>query len=185
MNSKVLIAVLLVMVIAVTASACKKKVEAPETGQVIDGGVTNTEDPAAPKKIESKTIITFHCYVNLGNLEEKDSRLGGYTYDFEARLENGAVKGTYKKSSYDGMEEKPFRESHEFLNEIFTIVDKYDFAQFNGKKHFVAGLPEDFGSTIEINFKSGEKINASDNQGSFLPVEAVEELEALFRSRLN
>ena len=64
------------------------------------------------------------------------------------------------------------------------VVEKYDFAQYNGTSITVSGLPEMYGISIQIVYASGERINISNNQECFLPLEAMEELEMLFRQEL-
>ena len=41
-----------------------------------------------------------------------------------------------------------------------------------------------YGVSLQIVYASGERISASNNQDCFLPLEAMEELEALFRQQL-
>ena len=62
-------------------------------------------------------------------------------------------------------------------------VSEHDLAQHNGLSYRVSGLPEDYGATLSVTYASGESIHASHNQDCFLSIDAMEALEALFRSQ--
>ena len=143
----------------------------------IDGGAVDNSDPNAPKTIESKQLISFDCRFSTVDAAEPGA-LGNHIYALQARLENGAVKGTYR--ILDTGEERPFRESHRFLEELRGLVSLYDLAQYNGRSYSVAGLPEDYGASLEVRYASGEHIYAADNQDNFLPWGAMNELIKLF-----
>ena len=66
------------------------------------------------------------------------------------------------------------------MYELYRIVSEYDFAKYNGETYTVAGLPHMYGTMINIDFASGENIYSYDNQGNFIPLDAMRELLALF-----
>ena len=149
-----------------------------------DGGVQDGTSYDAPKAIESTQIIAFHCDFSAFDRSAEDTRLAGRAYQLEAKLENGAVKGSYHAYTRFDEEKEPFRESHHFMAALQKVVEEHDLAQHNGLSYRVSGLPEDCGAYLSITYASGESIHASDNQSRFLSIDAMEALEALFYAQV-
>lgn len=163
---------------------CSQKKPPPEPIEE-DGGVTNNNSYDAPKVIESTFITSFQCDFSAMPLLEEDTYLSGRNYQLEAVFKDGAVKGYYR--SYDRYGERTdikFAASHYFLKDLQEIVAKHDLAQYNGLDISVSGLPEMYGAYLQIDYASQERIYASDNQSCFLPLAAMEELEAFFHQQL-
>lgn len=156
----------------------------PAEDAEIDGGVQDDTNYDAPKAIESTQIIAFCCDFSAFEMDEKDTRLAGQAYQLEARLKDGAVKGSYYAYTRFGGEKKLFSTSHGFMSALQKVVAEYGLAQHNGLSYRVSGLPEDCGAVLSVTYASGESIHASDNQSCFLSVAAMEALEALFRSQV-
>ena len=148
-----------------------------EDDDPIDGGATDNSDTNAPKSIESTQIISFDCRFSTMDVDEP-GKLGNHIYFLQARLENGGVKGMYQVR--DTGEEYSFRASQNFLGEVQTLVAIYDLAQHNGHDYTVAGLPDEYGARLNVQYASGESIYAYDNQDNFLTLEAMNELLKLF-----
>lgn len=148
-----------------------------EMDGTVDGGVTDNSDPNAPKTIESTQITSFVCWFSTMDAAEPGA-LGNHIYELQAKLENGAVKGTYQVR--DTGEERSFRASHNFLNEIQGLVEMYDLVQYNGHSITVAGLPGEYGAQLEVQYASRESIYAYDNQDNYLSWGAMNELLKLF-----
>ncbi|MBE6768573.1 MAG: hypothetical protein E7549_06640 [Ruminococcaceae bacterium] len=142
-----------------------------------DGCVRNNTNYNAPKTITSTLIISFDCRFSTMDVAEPGT-LGNHIYQLQAKLENGAVKGTYQV--LDTGEKRLFRDSHVFLNKVQNLVEKYDLAQYNGQSYEVAGLPGDYGVRLEVVYASGERIYTYNNQDNFLPDGAMNELVKLF-----
>lgn len=142
-----------------------------------DGYRSDRSDPDAPKTIESKQIILVDCWFSTMD-DAEPGVLGNHIYRLWAKLENGAVKGTYEVR--DTGEKIDFRASHTLLNRVRELADKYEVAELNGRHVEVKGLPGDFGADIEIQYASREAILADDNSENFLPRGFCEELAALF-----
>ena len=142
-----------------------------------DGRRTDNSDPDAPKSIASKQIVTVDCRFSTVDLAEPGV-LGNHIYRLTARLENGAVKGTY--DVLDTGESHAFRDDHSFLNRVRELVDRYDVAGLNGHSAEVQGLPGDYGADLEIRYGSRESISIHDNSENCLPTGFCEELAALF-----
>lgn len=173
--------VLLIAALAVVLTGCARQTP-PEEAEA-DGGVHNDTSYDAPKTIASTLIIAFRCDFSAYDRVEEDTRLAGRAYRLEARLENGAVKGSYYAyTPFDG-EKKLFRASHSFMTGLQKVVAEHDLARHNGLSYRVSGLPEDYGATLSVTYASGESIHASHNQDCFLSIDAMEALEALFRSQ--
>ena len=176
------IAALLIVAVAVVLTGCAR--QTPSEVVEADGGVQNDTSYDAPKTIESTQIIAFSCEFSGFTMDEKDTRLAGRAYQLEAKLENGAVKGSHHAyTRFDG-EKKTFRASHSFMNDLQQVVAEHDLAQHNGLSYRVSGLPEGYGALLTVDYASGEHIYASDNQNCFLSIDAMEALEALFYSQI-
>ena len=150
---------------------------------VQDGGVKKKVVTNAPKHIQSTLIIRF--IVEMSTVADaEENEYCGYVYNLNAVLENGAVKGSYKcRDRYGSVFEQRYRASVKFMSDLNHIVTEYDLARYNGESCFVAGLPDNYGSSVDIMFASGEYIYASNNQSNFIPGNAVKELVDLFESR--
>ena len=143
----------------------------------IDGGATDNSDTNAPKSIESTQIISFNCRFSTMDVDEP-GELGNHIYFLQAKPENGGVKGMYQVQ--DTGEEHSFRASQNFMGELQTLVAIYQIAQHNGHVYTVAGLPNEYGAQLNVQYTSGESIYANDNQDNFLTLEAMNELLKLF-----
>ena len=175
---------LLLAAAAIFCIGCIQKVPTEEPVEE-DGGVQDNSNPDAPKIIESTFIINFQCEFSAMDRTEEDTYLSGKNYRLEAALKNGAVKGNYHSyGGYDAEEDTLFSADHSFMYKLQEVVSRYDLAQYNGTDIFVSGLPEMYGVSLQIVYASGEHICASNNQDCFLPLEAMEELETLFRQQL-
>lgn len=149
--------------------------------EVLDGEVVDRTDHHAPKTVKSSLIVSFSCEISTLADCEKDS-LSGRVYRFEAVLRDGAVKGRYQSRDRIGdSEDVHLARSVRFMRQLLDVISRYDLAQYNGLSHKVSGLPDEYGSTLDVVFASGERIYASDNQDPFIPREALGELVALFR----
>ena len=151
-----------------------------------DGGVkeyNSGED--SPKVIESADIVSFKCEFSLlAVVLEEESELDGRNYTLEADAEGGTVKckvDCYGRESSSIPRE--FTADAAFMKALQAIVEKYNFAQYNGYENVVSGLPYMYGAKLDIAYASAESIYAYDNQDCFLPLEAMEELVRLFSSQ--
>jgi len=128
--------------------------------------------------VESDEITSFRFGVSTLSISpDEDGILTASRYDFTAERDGGAVKCT---RSYDRNEPAAFTQDADFMKKLQKIVKKYDFAQYNGIDRETHGLPDDFGVSFSVEYASGEKIYASDNQNVFMPLKLTEELAALF-----
>ncbi len=148
-----------------------------------DGGVQKHIDRNASKSIACESIIAFDCEFSTVAIADDISIEHG-VYTLFARLKDGAVRGEYKMRSRNGEGEHfLFRESHRFMRELQSIVKTYDFAKYNGIEYSVSGLPDMYGAKIHIVYASGERIDTSDNQSNFLPIEAMQALVEAFKRK--
>ncbi len=146
----------------------------------IDGGVVKRYWADLPKVILSSEITSFHCKLSLLAACETEG-LGHRVYQLDAELENGEVLVKYDWYERQGERDKAeYKADADFMVRLQTIVEAYDFAQYNGYYHSVSGLPDMYGESLHILYKSDERIDVYDNQSSFLPIEAVRELVMLF-----
>lgn len=176
----VVVAIIVLILLLICFFAEYKSRKNKDTDHIDGGVVRNYSDPNAPKKIVSAKITDFECYFSTVSDTEKTS-ISGMTFTLSAKLYGDTVKGEYICKSRDKEKEKhTFEADRSFMEELYSIVAKYDLAQYNGYYYSVSGLPDDFGSNLRIVFESGEMICANDNQTSFLSQEAECSVEALF-----
>ncbi len=151
----------------------------------IDGGVIHDyTDPNAPKVIECTEITKFYCDFSLLTNTEAEE-LGNRVYMLTAILEGESVKCCIDWHASGDGEKCEFEAEPAFMEKLHEIVAKYDFAQYNGEVYTVSGLPDNFGSKLDIEYSSGESIYANDNQSVFLSMDAMKELVKLFRDNVS
>lgn len=143
-----------------------------------DGGTRHRVDTNAPKVIGSTEITYFRCEFSTRDRMIEDCAIAGLVITLEASAD-GASYSLDRGSETDA--QGSFRPDEAFFRKLQQVVSRYDLAQYNGQFCTVSGLPPGFGIKLEIRYASGETIEASDNQSCFLPVEAMEELVALFQ----
>lgn len=149
----------------------------PSTPEEIDGGVRHYVDTDAPKTIESTQIVSFCCEFSTTNLEVDSSPVAGWYYTLYAGQDGGSYEARGGGEVYG---ERKFTPDAAFFNALQRIVSEYGFAQYNGQFYTVSGLPPDHGAKLDIQYTSGERIHAFDNQSCFLSLEAIEALVYLF-----
>ena len=145
--------------------------------EVIDGGTRHYVDEEAPKTIQSTKIVSFSCEFTTTDLPMNESPIAGRYYTLYAAEDGGSYEA---RGGGEVFGQREFTPDTEFFDALQQIVVQYDLAQFNGQFYTVAGLPPDLGAKLDIQYDSGERIHASDNQSCFIPLEAMEELVELF-----
>lgn len=151
---------------------------------VEDGYLEDSTDTGAPKMIESTEITSFECCFSTAPFEE-DIHLEYDFYQFSAVLKGDTVSASvYASSRYGDELQETFETDTSFMEEMQAIVSQYNLAAHNGHYVVVQGLPDMYGAELDVEYVSGESISAYDNESSFLSIDAMEEIEALFGSRL-
>lgn len=141
----------------------------------VDGGVRINNCTDAPKVIYSTKPVAFECH--LSTVAMVDLAVERSLFKLKARLENGVVSVSYQ--SYT--ESKSFTAAPSFMDKLQSIISRFDFAQFNGHNMRVSGLPDMFGAYLSVDYQSGERISASNNQDCFIPPDAIPLLISLFK----
>lgn len=170
------VGILLLVGIPLLISGCKKP---PEDTDDIDGGVRHYEDTDAPKVIASREISSFSCRFSAYTLTMDSSPVAGRYHTLYAGQDGGSYEARGGGTVYEAF---TFTPDEAFFAALQQLVTRYDLAQYNGKFYTVSGLPPDYGAKLDIQYKSGEQIRASDNQSCFLSVEAMEAFAELFLS---
>ena len=147
----------------------------------VDGGVTDSSDFDAPKSIESSEITYFE--VRFSTVDRVECSFGYDMWSLKAELSGDKVSCEVRVMR-DENGTQTFEADAGFMEELYRIVDECNLASYNGHSYHVSGLPEEFGADIDIEFASGEKIYASDNQENFLTDEAMERMLELFGADL-
>ena len=139
--------------------------------QVEDGTVKERKIPGYKDIIKSKDIKTFY-YNNSKYILECKKENNNINIKAEGNYSNER-DGKYFKLDYN-------TKNINFLNEIQSIIDKYNISKKNGYVHEVAGLPSGLGDTISVVYESNEKIYKYSNQFYNLEEEAQDEIYNLF-----
>lgn len=149
--------------------------------ETLDGYQKNSSNYDAPKTVQSTKIINFECEASLLSIMENDSHLSGRVYSFYANDKSGHISGEIKwYDRYGNSNEQSFTADTSFMTSLQDIVSEYSLSKHNGHNSRVSGLPDMYGSMIDIEYASGEYIYAFDNQDCFIPLEAVHKLAELF-----
>lgn len=173
--------IIIVLTVMAVFTGCSK--QSKENTDDIDGGVINNTSYDAPKEIESTEIKYFYCEFSNLTMMNEDTFLENKVYELKVSLQEGTVQGSYQ--NYAGGEgvEKTFEAEPEFMNALQKIVKDHNLVQHNGLSYRVSGLPDQFGAVLEVEYESGERIYASNNQDNYLSIAAMEALEELFRGQ--
>lgn len=146
-----------------------------------DGGVRHRVDTHAPKVIISKEIIEFSCKFSTTDRCIEDTPIAGGIFTLYANKE----KGHFEICGRDAIAGKQsFCPDETFFRQLQEIVTRHHLAQYNGQFYTVSGLPPDLGMQLQICYASKESISAANNQSAFLPIEAMEDLVALFKNTI-
>lgn len=146
-----------------------------------DGGVvSNQSGNKAPKVIESNKIVEFNCDFSLIS-DMEPGELQNNTYRLSAVIKDNVVTGSIKWHDHYGTGNSySFETDSTFMTKLQKIISKHNLAKHNGYCHVVSGLPDMYGSSLNVEYASGESIYAHDNQDCFLNYEAMNELVSLF-----
>ncbi|MBQ8696500.1 MAG: hypothetical protein IJ519_02165 [Clostridia bacterium] len=158
-----------------------RKIKPEIIGAEEDGGVRKTVNGNAPKVIASREIKVFYCEFSAYALPEEETRLSGKTYRLSAKIEGDGVDAEYRSHDrYGGRRDRSFTADTSFMQRLDSIVKEYDLALHNGLSVTVYGLPGMYGAELSVDYASGERIYARDNESCFIPIGAMEALEDLF-----
>ena len=138
---------------------------------IFDGGEKEYHLDGYNEKIKSKEIIFFEyktgeyelkCELNHHHL--KIYSTGGYSNNRD---------GSYFKLDYQ-------TEDLSFLDKLQAIIEKYNIYNNNGYCQVVSGLDPIYGDSINVIYKTNEKIYKSSNQIHLVEEKASEEIYKLF-----
>ncbi len=162
-----------------------------QTSPGMCGGTDATQNIDAPKEICSSDMILFNVEsaVN-GYFERKAQGAGAYTSEpinFVSAFAAPAGNATFiflVTSCRTGFCEKRTADWALIKEDIFPklteLVREADLAKRNGFHSKTHGLPQNFGGSVNIQYKSGEKIDFSDNQSPIIRSETAEKIAAIF-----
>ena len=151
------------------------------------GGTVSSVDESAPKIIKSKDMILFNVSSALGSFTKQDR--GEERLRFVSAFAAPAGEGTFLflETGYSGSESNDLSVSlvkENVFPSLSALVTEYGLSRDNGCHFTTHGLPENFGGSIDIRYRSGERISVSDNQSPVLSCEAAEKTAELFKTAL-
>ena len=138
---------------------------------VIDGGVVkNGRLKGYSETIKSEDIVYFNysSYYFSGLCEKKNKELHIKVSGFI----NNDINKSFKKEF--------IVKNDSFLDKLEAIIKKYNISKNNGYEYEIAGLSPEYGDSISVEYKSGEKIWKTDNQENTISEEAFKEIYDAF-----
>ena len=122
----------------------------------VSGGTTDKSDPNAPKKIESKDIAEFS--INFYHETRKNVNEDHF-FEFEIKKdEKDILKASEKRLGIT------YEADRKLLDDLQSVIDKYELVLQNGHYRITAGLPPEFDpSTLSVIYESGEKLSSTKN----------------------
>jgi hypothetical protein len=146
------------------------KIDIPEEPPIpICGGTRHSQDADAPTEIHSHDLVFFKAGTEGG-------RMGMQSRVYAAKAE----KGTYIVIAEDEPRFALLSPDCDFLSRLDALVREQNLIQGNGYHSRTAGLPADFGGSIDIRYASGEFISKSDNQSPIIPQKADQAIHEIF-----
>lgn len=150
------------------------------------GGTYATQRKSAPTEIVSDEIVSFSVECSYRTAvfhddtpEEENIR---FISAFAVPAEGGTFLVLEKEMGYYSSRKPPVwayvRE--DIFPELAAIVKEYDLAKGNGYHSNTAGLPENFGGSVDIRYAGGERIDYSDNQTPMLNYKAAIAIAKVF-----
>lgn len=168
-------------------------VKPPENIEIISkpepnacGGTYAYRDHDLKKTVESRDVVYFSATSALGNYMDPNERLGWVSaFAVKAQVGSFVFLGTSKYSGGRAPSEKRWAlVKEDVFPRLADLTENLKLAEHNGYFSRTAGLPEDFGGSVEIKYASGERIAFSDNQSPILRSEQGREIAALFKELL-
>lgn len=149
-----------------------------------DGGTKKYS--AGEKTVGSDDISSFFCELSfISEISEEESELCGRVYKLSSQLDNGSVKCNIEwRDRFGEGDKKTFTADKYFLEKLQSVVCKYGFSSYNGLYCKTNGLPDMYGSKLDILYFSGERIYAYNNEESFIPFDEMKEIVFLFEKNM-
>ena len=135
----------------------------------ICGGTRHSKDENAPTEIQSRDLIFFKAGTDGG-------RMGMHSKVYAAK----ATKGIYVVTAEEEPRFALLSSDCNFLSRLDELVREHDLIRDNGYHSRTAGLPADFGGSIDVRYASGEFISKSDNQSPIITRKADDAISEFF-----
>ena len=166
------ILIIIVIILFIIGIIVYFKVKGENNMEYIDGGVVkNRRLEGYNEDIKSKEIIKF-AYKN-------------GEFDVFCELKDNVLHVKSTGGNYSNRDNSYFKldynaKDNSLLNKLQDIIDKYQISKNNGYEYEVSGLPEGYGDTINVLYKSNEKIYKYSNQSHNLNEESIKEIYNVF-----
>ena len=154
------------------------------------GGTDATLNEDAPRIIKSEDMTLFYVTSALGGVssEQLEGERLSYISAFAAPSNNGTFMFIEKSDGYGYHAERTY--SFAYVEEnpfpaLVKLVKEFDLAKSNGFHSTTHGLPENFGGSVDIEYKSGEKISFSNNQSPIFSQKFAAAVSKLFKSAMS
>ena len=157
------------------------------------GGTDAYQDTKAPKEILSREMTYFSARSALGRgsggpCEGGEGHAGlEYICAYAAPGREGSFMFLETKDS--PWEDEGVRRSWAYVkSDVFPaladLVSECGLAKDNGYHSVTHGLPEDFGGSVDVEYKSGETVSFSDNQCPVISPDTAGRIAAFFGSEM-
>ena len=134
------------------------------------GGTYATQRKSAPTEIESEDMVSFFAECSFRVCSFSDEISEDERITFISASAEKAAKGTLlvldKSIGYGSERSRPqcVLIKEDIFPRLVQLVREQQLAKGNGYHSNTAGLPENFGGSVDIRFSSGERIDCSNNQ---------------------
>ncbi len=148
------------------------------------GGIRDWTNLDASKSIQSEEIIAFKYEFN-SSFSWYYDRQTAYDYCSLSmmRQEDGALCRIWGlRDGYYRLFDFEFTAPLSSLNALQALIDEHDLAKVNGISKTTYGIPEYLGSSLRVEYASGERIYAYDNNDDVISIQATLALFDFFRN---
>ena len=147
------------------------------------GGTYATQRKNAPTEIASQDMTMFMAdssftvmVVDINEGEQRIDRLSAYA----AHANGGTFLYLYKGVRYEKRPASVALIKADIMPELVRVVNEQKMATGNGYHSNTAGLPENFGGSVDIRYASGEQISYSNNQCPIFSYETGQKIIEVF-----
>ncbi|MBR6337478.1 MAG: hypothetical protein IKR76_07065 [Ruminococcus sp.] len=151
------------------------------------GGTYATQRKNAPTEIQSQEMTLFSADSSFTTMVV-DINAGEQRVDYICAFAAPAMEGTflylYKRYRFTDTKPETAFVKENVMPKLTQLVNEQGMAKGNGYHSNTAGLPENFGGSVDIRYASGEQISFSNNQCPIISYETGQKIIEVFESAM-
>ncbi|MBR7091848.1 MAG: hypothetical protein IKI50_01525 [Clostridia bacterium] len=160
------------------------------------GGTDATQDPRAPKEIQSQDMVQFEATSQLhgGYVPSRTQKKEMIPLSFVSAFAVPGAEGSFLfLCTREGQLRRPRENCQQAwayvkanaFPDLDRLVRECDLARQNGFHSKTHGLPQDFGGSVYISYADGEKISFANNQHPILTFETGSRIAEYFAAAMD